>query len=110
MFVGYMLFCATALFQFHLHQHHVSSIGAGIINSTAIFLYFAEFGMAKRRAAHELNHENWNEEEASEEAGTFCKATSDVMKHRIIRSAKRRCGGVTENVSTNFVVLNTFKL
>lgn len=53
--------------------------------------------MAKRNATSELNHDNWNEEEAPEEAGTFCKATPDVMKHRIIRSAKRRSGGSTED-------------
>lgn len=66
--------------------------------------------MAKRNATSELNHDNWNEEEAPEEAGTFCNATPDVMKHRIIRSAKRRSGSSTENVSTNFAVMNTFKL
>lgn len=53
--------------------------------------------MAKRSAASDLNHENWNEEEAPEEAGTFRKATPDVMQHRVIRSAKRRSVGVTEN-------------
>jgi hypothetical protein len=110
MFLGCMLFHATALFPFHLHQHHISSTGAGIINSTTIFVYLAEFGMAKRNATSELNQDNWNEEEAPEEAGTFCKAAPDVMKHRIIRSAKRRSGGITENVSTNFAVMNTFKL
>jgi nuclear pore complex protein Nup50 len=66
--------------------------------------------MAKRSATSDLNHENWNEEEAPEEAGTFRKATPDVMQHRVIRSAKRRSGGITENVSTNFAVMNTFKL
>jgi nuclear pore complex protein Nup50 len=55
--------------------------------------------MAKRTATSELNHENWNEEEAPEEAGTFRKATPDVIQHRVIKSAKRRSVGTTENVS-----------
>jgi hypothetical protein len=105
-----MLNHGTALFPFKLHQHHISSIGAGIINSTTIFVYLAEFGMAKRSATSKLNQDNWNEEEAPEEAGTFRKAAPDVMQNRVIRSAKRRCVGTTESVSTNFAVMNTFKL
>jgi len=46
--------------------------------------------MAKRGAASELNHDNWDQEEESEEAGEFKKATDDQMKGRVIRKAKRR--------------------
>jgi nuclear pore complex protein Nup50 len=65
--------------------------------------------MTKRTATSELNHENWNEEEVPEEGGTFRKATSDVMQHRVIKSAKRRSIGTPENVSTDFTVMNTCK-
>jgi len=46
--------------------------------------------MAKRGAGSELNHDNWDQEEESEEAGEFKKATDDQMKGRVIRKAKRR--------------------
>jgi len=46
--------------------------------------------MAKRGAVTELNHDNWDQEEESEEAGEFKKATDDQMKGRVIRKAKRR--------------------
>jgi len=46
--------------------------------------------MAKRGAGTELNHDNWDQEEESEEAGEFKKATEDQMKGRVIRKAKRR--------------------
>ena len=36
--------------------------------------------MAKRGAVTELNHDNWDQEEESEEAGEFKKATDDQMK------------------------------
>ena len=62
--------------------------------------------MAKRSAGSELNHDNWNEEETPEEAGTFCKAASDVMQCRVIKSAKRRSAGSQENVSTNYTVIS----
>jgi hypothetical protein len=79
---------------------YISRVGAGL-NSITIFVYLAEFGMAKRSATSELNHENWNEKEVPEEAGTFSKASPDVMQHRVIRSAKRRSVGITESVSTD---------
>ncbi|KAJ4450056.1 nuclear pore complex protein Nup50 [Periplaneta americana] len=53
--------------------------------------------MAKRNATSELNHDNWNEKEAPEEAGTFRKAAPDVMQNRIIKAAKRRSVGTPEN-------------
>jgi len=46
--------------------------------------------MAKRGAGTELNHDNWDQEEESEEAGEFRKATDDQMKGRVIKKAKRR--------------------
>ena len=36
--------------------------------------------MAKRGAGTELNHDNWDQEEESEEAGEFKKASDDQMK------------------------------
>ena len=36
--------------------------------------------MAKRNAASELNHDNWDQEDESEEAGEFKGATDDQMK------------------------------
>ncbi|KAK4886353.1 hypothetical protein RN001_002624 [Aquatica leii] len=44
----------------------------------------------KRTATSELNHTNWEEEEETEDAGTFAKAAEDVMKNRVIKIAKRR--------------------
>merc|ERR1719410_3316379 len=46
--------------------------------------------MAKRNAQSELNHDNWDQEDESEEAGEFKKATADQMKGRVIKKAKRR--------------------
>ena len=46
--------------------------------------------MAKRTAASELNHDNWNKEEEPEDAGTFSRATEDALKKRVIKVAKRR--------------------
>jgi len=68
-------------------------------------MHLIDFKMAKRSAISELNHDNWNEEETPEEAGTFCKASPDVMQCRVVKSAKRRSTG-QENVSTNFTVIN----
>ena len=36
--------------------------------------------MAKRNAQSELNHDNWDQEDESEEAGEFKKASEDQMK------------------------------
>lgn len=44
----------------------------------------------KRVATTELNHDNWNEDNDSEEAGTFVKASNDVLDKRILKTAKRR--------------------
>lgn len=44
----------------------------------------------KRAASTDLNHDNWDEEEKPEEAGTFKKASDDVLEKRIVKKAKRR--------------------
>jgi nuclear pore complex protein Nup50 len=54
-------------------------------------MFFVLFGiMAKRSADKELNHDNWDDEEAPEEAGLFKTATPEVISKRVIRTAKRR--------------------
>ncbi|XP_076675933.1 nuclear pore complex protein Nup50 isoform X2 [Andrena cerasifolii] len=45
---------------------------------------------SKRTATTELNQENWNEEHEPEEAGTFIKASDDVLVKRVVKRAKRR--------------------
>ncbi|EZA62009.1 hypothetical protein DMN91_003646 [Ooceraea biroi] len=44
----------------------------------------------KRSAATELNHDNWDEENEPEEAGTFTKASTDVLEKRVIKTGRRR--------------------
>ncbi|KMQ95544.1 nucleoporin 50 kda [Lasius niger] len=44
----------------------------------------------KRSATTELNHDNWNEENEPEEAGTFAKAANDILEKRVIKTARRR--------------------
>ncbi|XP_013185771.1 nuclear pore complex protein Nup50 [Amyelois transitella] len=46
----------------------------------------------KRQATTELNHENWDQDDPSEqdEIGTFKAAPKDVLEKRVIRTAKRR--------------------
>uniref|UniRef100_A0A182Q2K0 RanBD1 domain-containing protein n=1 Tax=Anopheles farauti TaxID=69004 RepID=A0A182Q2K0_9DIPT len=46
--------------------------------------------MAKRGPQSTLNHLNWNETEEPEEMGEFAKASDDVIKHRVIKKARRR--------------------
>ena len=45
--------------------------------------------MAKRQGG-ELNHENWNAEEAPEEAGQFRQAGQAALAGRVIKTARRR--------------------
>lgn len=49
--------------------------------------------MAKRTATRELNHDNWNDDEEEEEAGTFKQASSEALKGRVIKQARRRVAG-----------------
>ncbi|XP_055585690.1 nuclear pore complex protein Nup50 [Uranotaenia lowii] len=63
--------------------------------------------MAKRGALSDLNHDNWNEEEESEEAGTFSQASEAVLKSRVIKTARRRAadsgtGSATASVFSGF--------
>ena len=50
----------------------------------------------KRSATSELNHDNWDDEVESEEAGTFAQADQSTLKERVIKKAKRR--GLTNPV------------
>ena len=45
--------------------------------------------MAKRGGS-ELTHDNWDQEDEREDAGTFKKATEGDMKSRVIKRARRR--------------------
>lgn len=44
----------------------------------------------KRTAASDLNADNWNQEDEPEEAGTFKKASEDVLSKRVVKAARRR--------------------
>lgn len=46
--------------------------------------------MSKRVADKQLTDQNWQEEDPEEEVGEFKKASEDVIKNRVIRTAKRR--------------------
>ncbi|KPJ01886.1 Nuclear pore complex protein Nup50 [Papilio xuthus] len=48
----------------------------------------------KRRAAADLNHENWDKEEKNEEIGSFKTAPGEVLEKRVFRLAKRRSQNV----------------
>ncbi|XP_076282675.1 nuclear pore complex protein Nup50 [Lasioglossum baleicum] len=45
---------------------------------------------AKRSATTQLNHDNWNEEQEPEEAGSFTRASDEVVANRVVKRAKRR--------------------
>lgn len=49
----------------------------------------------KRSASSDLNHDNWDRDDDVEDAGTFQKASDDVLKRRIIKTARRRNPEVT---------------
>lgn len=46
--------------------------------------------MAKRTASRDINHENWDQEEEPEEAGTFQRASEEQLKSRVFKIARRR--------------------
>ncbi|XP_026466956.1 nuclear pore complex protein Nup50-like [Ctenocephalides felis] len=46
--------------------------------------------MSKRVADKEINQDNWDENEDSEEAGTFQQAADHILKSRVIKTARRR--------------------
>jgi len=56
--------------------------------------------MAKRGGS-ELTHDNWDQEEEREDAGTFKKATEGDMKGRVIKRARRRNAGGEEGEKKN---------
>ncbi|GAB0089299.1 Nuclear pore complex protein Nup50 [Sergentomyia squamirostris] len=51
----------------------------------------------KRRNLGELNSDNWDEEDAPEEKGSFNKASEEELQRRVIKRAKRR---VTPSIDT----------
>lgn len=55
----------------------------------------------KRNATTDLNHDNWDQEDEQEDAGSFKKASEDVLKQRVIKVARRRNIG-SSNVSFSF--------
>ncbi|KAG5267474.1 hypothetical protein AALO_G00222170 [Alosa alosa] len=66
--------------------------------------------MAKRIADKELTDRNWDQEDESEEAGTFSVASMDVMKNRPIKKAKRRNLGGESEGGTSFKGFKGFAL
>jgi len=56
--------------------------------------------MAKRGGS-ELTHDNWDQEDEREEAGTFKKATDGDMKGRVIKRARRRNAGGEDGEKKN---------
>lgn len=46
----------------------------------------------KRRPVTNLNHDNWDEEDAPEERGEFRMAPEEELKTRVIKTARRRLG------------------
>lgn len=46
--------------------------------------------MSKRKPDKQLTHENWDEEDAPEESGSFQIASVDTLKGRVIKQARRR--------------------
>uniref|UniRef100_A0A1B0CBG3 RanBD1 domain-containing protein n=2 Tax=Lutzomyia longipalpis TaxID=7200 RepID=A0A1B0CBG3_LUTLO len=51
----------------------------------------------KRRNLGDLNSDNWDQEDAPEEKGTFRKASEDEIKNRVIRTARRRVVPTTDS-------------
>lgn len=66
--------------------------------------------MAKRTATTELNHDNWDDEEESETAGTFKPLVGPALKNRIIKKAKRTLGSKegTASGSSPFAAFSGF--
>ena len=53
--------------------------------------------MSKRTATTELNRDNCELEDPPEEAGFFKQAPEEVLKQRVIRTARRRCAQGTQD-------------
>lgn len=45
---------------------------------------------SKRAATRDINHDNWDQEDEPETAGIFQKASEDVLKARVFKTARRR--------------------
>ncbi|XP_003702330.2 nuclear pore complex protein Nup50 [Megachile rotundata] len=64
---------------------------------------------SKRSATTELNHDNWDEGECPEEAGTFKKAADDVLEKRVVKRAKRRLQSGEDGTRSAFGTFTGFK-
>ncbi|KAI4494404.1 hypothetical protein M0802_008896 [Mischocyttarus mexicanus] len=64
---------------------------------------------SKRTATTELNHDNWNEENEPEDAGTFTKASDEVLQKRVIKAARRRLNPKSEETKSAFGGFTGFK-
>ena len=56
----------------------------------------------KRTATSDLNHDNWNEDDEPEEAGTFVKAAPEILEKRVVKAARRRLPRTVGDVRKNF--------
>ncbi|XP_053972624.1 nuclear pore complex protein Nup50 [Hylaeus volcanicus] len=65
---------------------------------------------SKRSATTELNHDNWQEEHEPEDAGTFTKASDDVLEKRVVKRAKRRLQATEDNTRSTFGTFAGFKV
>lgn len=63
----------------------------------------------KRAASTDLNHDNWDDEEKPEEAGTFKKASDDVLEKRVVKKAKRRLQNSEDGTRSVFGTFTGFK-
>lgn len=59
----------------------------------------------KRTATSDLNHDNWDREDAPEDAGTFQRASEESLKRRVIKTAKRRNPISSVRVNSNIYML-----
>ncbi|XP_054856432.1 nuclear pore complex protein Nup50 isoform X1 [Eublepharis macularius] len=66
--------------------------------------------MAKRVAEKELTDKNWDQEEETEEMGTFSVASEEVLKNRAIKKAKRRNVGLESESGGAFKGFKGFDL
>ena len=44
----------------------------------------------KRTATSDLNHDNWDKDDESEEAGSFTQAPEEILEKRVVKTARRR--------------------
>jgi NUP50 (Nucleoporin 50 kDa) len=67
--------------------------------------------MSKRGPTSELNHDNWDKEDADKEsAGEFKQADNDEMKKRVILQAKRKSASSSGSDAAVNMSLNACKL